>query len=130
MYSVTYPATPVKRKRKTRAEKAMDEALTAFQCMQEKAEERFRKWEEERWQRETELEERRRKEDKAHELELLKILMQSQTQSQTQSHTAHYQHPLSQQHDMYSFMPTPSTSLLHNSSPKYSPTPSYTDYPQ
>lgn len=44
---------------------------------QEEAEERFRKQEEERWKKETELEDRRRSEDRAHEIRMLQMMAEA-----------------------------------------------------
>ena len=48
--------------------------LTTFKVMQEKSEEQLKAWKEERWRKETELEEKRRREERAHELQVLQLL--------------------------------------------------------
>ena len=60
--------------KKSKAEKAIDIAMTSFLSYQEKAEEWFHEKEEERWTKESEQEERRRKEDRVHELRVLQML--------------------------------------------------------
>ena len=59
--------------KKTKGEKAMDRALSSFMEYQQQAEERWER-QEERWKRECEMEEKRRKEDKEHELRLFEKL--------------------------------------------------------
>lgn len=54
----------------------MEKAIESFIKYQNEAEQRFRKWEEERWNKETELEEKRRKEDREHEVRLFEMLGQ------------------------------------------------------
>ena len=49
--------------------------------MQKEAEERFRAWEEERWRKETELEDERRREGRAHKLQVLQLLTRNQLQT-------------------------------------------------
>ena len=44
------------------------------------AEKRFREWEEEKWKRENEIEEMRRREDREHEFRMLQMLMQASNQ--------------------------------------------------
>lgn len=78
--SIAYVVTigPPRKKRKvTRAEKAMEKVIDAFLAHQEAAEERFERQEEERWTRETELEERRRREDREHEVRMFQIMAQA-----------------------------------------------------
>ena len=59
--------------KKTKAERAMEKATESFLQYQQAAEERFMKWEEERW-KEMELEERQRKEDRDHEMRMFEVL--------------------------------------------------------
>ena len=47
--------------KKSKTEGAMEKATESFLKYQQAAEERFMKWEEEQWKRESEMEERRRK---------------------------------------------------------------------
>ena len=98
------------------------EIMTSFMRIQKEAEERFEEREEERWRRETELEEHRRREDREHELQVLQLLMQQrpQSQPQPQQHYPHTLHPYS----MYSFgfQPRAESPLPHHS-PTHSPTP-------
>ena len=92
--------------------------------MQEDAEARYREWEEGRWKSETELEEKRRREDRAHELQVLQLLTRSTVAPQSTFSIPHhhYQHVSSPQHNMHSFTHTP---LHYDSSPTISPTPPY-----
>ena len=54
----------------------MEKAIEAFLVHQEEAEDRFKKQEEERWKKETELEDKRRSEDRAHEMRMLQMMAQ------------------------------------------------------
>lgn len=68
---------PPKKKRKTsNAEKAMDKAFSTFMKYQRESEERFQQLREEQWKNEKEIEERRRREDKEHELRIIQMLGQ------------------------------------------------------
>ena len=60
--------------RRSKGEKAMDRAIESFVTYQKDAEERFQKWEDEWWKRELELEEKRRREDREHEVTLFQML--------------------------------------------------------
>ena len=62
------------KKGKTKAEKAIEAAMNQFMDYQSKAEERFRKAEEDRWKKEVEHEDQRRKEDREHEVRMLRML--------------------------------------------------------
>ena len=53
----------------------MERAIESFVKYQSEAEEKFRKWEE-RWEKEMEIEEKRRKEDREHEMRLFQMLGQ------------------------------------------------------
>ena len=78
IHILTFHTGATRRRKRTRVETAMTEALTIFTRMQEQSEKRLREWEEERWRKETELEEKRRAEERAHELQVLKLLSQNQ----------------------------------------------------
>ncbi len=65
-----------KKDRRSKGEKVMEKAMESFMNHQTEAEQRFRKWEEERWQKEIELDEKRRQEDREHELRLFRMLGQ------------------------------------------------------
>ena len=54
----------------------MEKAIESFTKYQRDAEERFQKWEEERWRKETELGEKHRREDREHEMRLFQMLGQ------------------------------------------------------
>ena len=54
----------------------MESTMSAFMKFQAEAEERFEKREEERWKKEMEMEERRRKDDQKHEMQLMQMLLQ------------------------------------------------------
>ena len=54
----------------------MEKAVEAFVKHQTEAAERFKKDEEERWKKECELEEKRREEDKQHEIRMMQMLGQ------------------------------------------------------
>ena len=82
LYLVAKPA----KRRKTKAETALTEVLATFKTMQEESGEWFRAWEEERWRKETELEERRRREERAHELQVLQLLTRQNPPQHRQQH--------------------------------------------
>jgi hypothetical protein len=67
---------PKRKKRKTKTEKTMENALETFMKFQTEAEERFQLKEEERWQREQAIEEQRRKEDHEHDLQMMQMIGQ------------------------------------------------------
>ena len=50
--------------------------MESFIRHQAEAEERYQTWEEDRWTKETELDDKRRKEDREHELRLFNLLGQ------------------------------------------------------
>ena len=79
-FAIMCTGAPCSKKRKiekkSRAEKNIDRAIDAFIAYQSEAEERFQKQEEERWKKEMELEEKRRKEDREHELRMLQMMGQ------------------------------------------------------
>ena len=52
----------------------MEVAMASFIKQQDEAEERFKKWEDERWQRNMEIEEERRRDNKAHDIHCFKCL--------------------------------------------------------
>ena len=54
----------------------MEKAIEAFTQYQKEAEERFERREEEHWKRDTELEEKRRQEDREHEMRMMQMLGQ------------------------------------------------------
>ena len=54
----------------------MEKAVESFIKHQKEAEERFQRWEEERWDKETELQEKQRKEQREHEIKLFQMLGQ------------------------------------------------------
>lgn len=60
----------------SRAEKSIDKAIDVFLAHQEETEERSKKQEDDRWKKETELEEKRRKEDRAHEMAMMQMIAQ------------------------------------------------------
>ena len=63
-----------RKKGKTKAEKAIEAAMNQFIQYQTDTEERFRKAEEDRWMKEMEHEDQRRKEDREHEVRMLRML--------------------------------------------------------
>ena len=72
---------PVSKRRKTQkkgtaVEKAMDQAMERFIAYQSETADRFFKWEEKQREIEEKAEERRRKEDREHELRMLQMLGQ------------------------------------------------------
>ena len=83
----------------------MENVMKQFREIQTEAEERFREWEEMRWQRECEIEEKRRKEDREHERLMLQMILQHgqqphQTSQPPYSGYSHaYQHPMYQPFD-------------------------------
>lgn len=62
--------------KKGRAEKAIERSIESFMSYQVEAEKRFQKYEDERWKREVELEEKRRQEDRDHEMRMMYMLGQ------------------------------------------------------
>ena len=48
--------------------------MASFIKQQDEAKERFKKWEDERWQRNMEIEEERRRDNKAHDIQLFQML--------------------------------------------------------
>ena len=54
----------------------MEKSMDVFVKFQVEAEERFNKREEERWKKEVELEERQRREDRQHQLQIMHMLGQ------------------------------------------------------
>ena len=60
--------------KKSKAEKTIEKAINTFITYQRTANEQYRKDEEERWQKEMELEERRRQEDRNHEITMMQML--------------------------------------------------------
>ena len=48
--------------------------MSSFIAHQSEAEQRFKHWEDERWQRNMEVEEERRRDDKAHDIQLFQML--------------------------------------------------------
>ena len=76
-YTHTLGNPPNKKRKiekKSRAEKAMERAMESFVKYQTEAAEIFKKDEEERWKKECELEEKRRQEDKQHEIRMMQML--------------------------------------------------------
>ncbi|XP_064400478.1 uncharacterized protein LOC135346698 [Halichondria panicea] len=65
-----------KNPRKNKTEKAMERQTETFLSYQREAEERFEKREEERWDKERKLEDVRRKEEQAHQLQMMQMLGQ------------------------------------------------------
>lgn len=63
-------------KDKSKGEKVMERAIESFIKYQNESEESYRKWEEERWEKELELDEKRRKENQEHEITLFQMLGQ------------------------------------------------------
>ena len=100
----------VKRKRKSKGKRIMENVLKHFEDMQSEAEKRYQEWEDERWKRECEIEERRRKEDKEHERIMLQMLMQAQG-AQLHPTFPSYNPP---QHQMYSFNIPSHQNSIHN----------------
>ena len=76
--SLTHTAhPPSKRKKlekKTRAEKGIEKAVDTFMKYQLEAEERYKQYEDERWQKEVELEEKRQREDQQYEIRLMGMM--------------------------------------------------------
>ena len=62
--------------KRSKGEKAMERAIESFIKYQNETEESYRKWEEERWEKELELDEKRRKENQEHEIRLFQMLGQ------------------------------------------------------
>jgi uncharacterized protein YciW len=52
----------------------MDKAVGSFIAYQKELEEIYQKWEEEHWEKETELQEKERKEQREHEIRLFQML--------------------------------------------------------
>ena len=66
----------LKREKQTKGEKAVEKAIEAFTTYQREAEGRFQRYEDERWKKEQEVEETRRKEDREHEMRMMAMLGQ------------------------------------------------------
>ena len=94
---VLTPAPPPSKKRKVlkknKAEKMMDKAIESFITYQQETEERYHKYEEERWKKEIELEEKRRRDDQEHEMRMMAMLGRM-----FQGGTSNY-HSFTQQYD-------------------------------
>ena len=82
MFDYAVIAPPVKKKprlgkdKRSKGEKAMERAIESFIKYQNESEESYRKWEEECWEKELELDEKRRKENQEHEIRLFQMLGQ------------------------------------------------------
>ena len=78
MHTPTPLATPPRKKprlqKKSKAEKAIDKAMESFIVYQREADEQYQKYEEERWQKDIELEEKRRREDREHDVRIMQML--------------------------------------------------------
>ena len=88
----THTPGPTKKRKvekKNKTEKAMEMTLDAFMKYQVKAEERFQQREEERWKRETELEDKRNKEEHQHEMHMMEMLGRCYNQDHTHNPTHH-----------------------------------------
>ena len=68
-------------------EKATDKIIDMFLKSQADAEERFQTREDERWKKEVELEERQRRDDRQHQLQMMQMLGQMFQSRQYPSHT-------------------------------------------
>ena len=66
----------VEKEKKSKGENFFDKAMESFLQYQIKAEENFRKWEEERFEKEQEIEEIKRIEEQEHEMRLFHMLGQ------------------------------------------------------
>lgn len=93
----------VEKAKKSKGEKAMENAITAFMKYQSEADERFQKLEEERWKKETEMEEKRRKDERDHELRLFQMLGQMvSSRERAQDHYSVFPtQPFNYDHDAY-----------------------------
>ena len=76
-----------------------------FCNMQEQADKRFREWEDERWKKELEMEERRNQEDREHECLLVQMMVQCRAPPQPSLYTP-YDFPA--HHQGYHCSPPPS----------------------
>ena len=70
------PTKKLKREKQTKGEKAVEKAIESFTTYQREAEGRFQRYEDERWKKELEVEETRRKEDREHEMRMMAMLGQ------------------------------------------------------
>ena len=70
------PSKKQKKEKKSKVEKAIEKTINVFMKSQADAEERFQKREEERWKKEMELEEKQRREDRQHQLQMMQMLGQ------------------------------------------------------
>ena len=52
----------------------MEKAIESFMMYQRDADEKYQKYEEERWQKDIELEEKRRREDREHDMRMMQML--------------------------------------------------------
>ena len=82
MFDYAVIAPPVKKKpqlgkdKRRKGEKVMERAIESFIKYQNESEKSYRKWEEERWEKELEVDEKRRKENQEHEIRLFQMLGQ------------------------------------------------------
>ena len=60
--------------KKSKAEKTIEKAMESFMMYQRNADEEYQKREEDRRQRKIELEEKRRREDREHDLRMMRML--------------------------------------------------------
>ena len=123
IHILTFHTGATRCRKRTRMETAMTKALTIFTRMQEESEKRFREWEEERWRKETELEEKRRVEERAHELQVLRLLSQNQP---IYTHPSHH-NILPSHQNMFTFN-TPQASLPTQRDISPTQAPLYEDY--
>ena len=73
--SLAIPPTKKQRiQKKNKAEKALEKAMESFVTYQQAAEERYQKQDNDRWKEANELEERRRKEDREHDMRMMMML--------------------------------------------------------
>jgi hypothetical protein len=71
----TPPTKKWKVQKRSRAERTVEKAMESFMTYQHEAEERYQR-NEERWQKEIEVEEKRRKEDQEHEMRMMGQMFQ------------------------------------------------------
>ena len=71
----------------------MESALKELKEMQDRAEKKYMEWEDERWKREVEIEERRRREDRKHERMLFEMMCGAPQPPIYTTYSLPYTHP-------------------------------------
>ena len=70
------PKKKTEKDKRSKEERAMDRTVESFMSFQKEAEERFQKSEEERWEKEVDIDDKRQREERDHEIRLFQMLGQ------------------------------------------------------